>query len=29
MLESGEMPPLGFSLPPEEKAQIEKFLSGF
>lgn len=29
MLESGEMPPPGFSLSFEEKVQIEKFLEGF
>jgi len=29
MLESGEMPPAGFTLSLEEKAQMEKFLEGF
>lgn len=29
MFESGEMPPVGFSLSLEEKAQMEKFLEGF
>lgn len=29
MLESGEMPPIGFSLSPDEKIQIERFLEGF
>lgn len=29
MLESGEMPPVGFNMSSEEKAQMEKFLEGF
>lgn len=29
MLESGQMPPLGFSLPDEERSQIKKFIEGY